>query len=289
MGKNKAGIILGAGILIALLVSVFTYSLLQKKSKMQVQLVETGPAVVAAIDLPWGTVLSKGVVKVEPFLTRSLPRGHFADPSLVEGRTLLYPVRTGEPIFESRLAPTTAQGGGVGAIITPKKRAMAVKVDKVVGVSGFVFPGNRVDVLVTLSETGKVPAPITKIVLENVLVRAVGSEIEKSGRQEKPAPADVITLEVTPEEGEKLALAATEGKLQLALRNFTDLAEVTTRGTTIPTLLASYSLPVSERTAGRKVRAARPAAPPAKPQVFSVELVRGSTISSIKFEGGDSP
>ena len=99
---------------------------------------------------------------------------------------------------------------------------MGVKVDKVVGVSGFIHPGNRVDVLVTLSRNERQNEPTTKIVLENILVLATGTELEKSGKQEKPAQVDVITLEVTPEEGEKLALAASEGKLQLALRNYTD-------------------------------------------------------------------
>ncbi len=102
---------------------------------------------------------------------------------------------------------------------------MGVKVDKVVGVSGFIHPGNRVDVLVTLSRSDRQNEPTTKIVLENILVLATGTELEKSGKQEKPAQVDVITLEVTPEEGEKLALAATEGKLQLALRNYSDTGQ----------------------------------------------------------------
>ena len=242
MGTSKAVIMLGAGILIALFASVFAYGRLERRSNVQVQAVETAPAVVAATDLPRGVVLSKAVVKVESFLKKSLPAGAFAKPDVIEGRTLLYPVRTGELILESGLAPTTLQGGGVAAIITPTKRAMTVRVDKVVGVSGFIHPGHRVDVLVTLPQAGEGAKPVTKIVLENILVLAAGVELEKSGRQEKPAQVDVITLEVTPQEGEKLALASTEGKLQLALRNGADNAEVMTGGTTFPALLASYGL-----------------------------------------------
>ncbi len=292
MGKNKGFIILGIGIFSALIVSVFAYGWLQQKSRVKVQAVETQPVVVSAIDLPWGTVLTKDVVKVEPFLKKSLPGGHFIDPAAIENRTLLHPVKTGELILESRLAPTSAQGGGVGAIITPKKRAMAVKVDRVVGVSGFIHPGNRVDVLVTLDQSGKVAAPITKIVLENVLVLAAGAEMEKSGKQEKPTQVDVVTLEVTPEEGEKLALAFTEGKLQLALRNSTDNAEVNSKGTTIPALLAAFGSVSSEQPAKQKARAAetrrvQPAPAPAKPQMLSVELIRGNTMSSVKFDKGE--
>ena len=292
MRKNKAVIILFAGIFSALIVSIFTYGWLQKKSSVKVQAVETQPAVVAAVDLPWGTVLSQNVVRVEPFLKKSLANGYFAEPAAIENRTLLHPVKAGELILESRLAATTVQGGGVGAIITPKKRAMAVKVDKVVGVSGFIHPGHRVDVLVTLDQSGKVAAPITKTVLENVLVLAAGAEMEKSAKQEKPAQVDVVTLEVTPDEGEKLALASTEGKLQLALRNSTDNAEVNSKGVTIPGLLASSGSLAPERPARQKARTAeaktvRPAPVPAKPQLLTVELVRGNTLSSVKFEKGE--
>src|SRR5512135_42011 len=112
MGKNKAVIILGAGMVAALLVSFLTYGWLQKKSNVQVQAAETQPILVAALDMAWGTVLSKDMVKAEPFLKKSLPPGYFVDAAKVEGRTLLQPVKAGEPIFESRLAPTTAQGGG---------------------------------------------------------------------------------------------------------------------------------------------------------------------------------
>ncbi len=262
MGKNRPFLVIGAGIFLALLVSIFTYNWLQKKSKVEVRAIETQQVVVASVDLPWGTVLGRGVVKLEPFLRKSLPGGCFIDPAAVEGRTLLNPVKAGELVMESRLAPTTVTGGGVSAIIAANKRAMAVKVDKVVGVSGFIHPGNRVDVMVTLDKQGEVPGPIAKIVLENILVLATGPEMEKTGKQEKPTPVDVITLEVTPEEGEKLALAANEGKLQLALRNQIDLADFKTRGITVPALLASYRLPGTERPTYQKKRSAPTAACP---------------------------
>ncbi len=160
--------------------------------------------------------------------------------------------------------------GGVAAVITPKKRAVAVKVDKVIGVSGYIHPGNRVDVLITLG-TGKTYAPVTKTILENVLVLAVGSETkERKGFEEKSSPTDVITLEVTPEEAEKLALAATEGRLQLALRNFSDTENVVTQGTTLSTLLGSYSQgstkearPVVRREVEVKKPVSQGATPPA--------------------------
>ena len=86
--------------------------------------------------------------------------------------------------------------------------------DKVIGVSGFIRPGNRVDVLVTIP-TGKVPIPTTKTILENILVLTVGPELEKKGKEEKPSEMDVITLELTPEEAEKIALAAKRSKVKV--------------------------------------------------------------------------
>ena len=235
-------IMLVVALLIAGVVSYWSYGLLQKKTVEQATPADTQQVAVAAYDLKWGTVITSEVVKTQPYLKGSLPTGYIADPALAVGRVVMYPMQVNEPFTESRLAPASVKLGGVAAIVAPKKRAMAVKVDKVVGVSGFIHPGHRVDVLVSLAKTDKVQQPITKIVLENIPVLAVGTEIEQAaGQKEKPAQVDVITLEVTPEEGEKLALSATEGKLQLALRNYTDTEDVQTRGTTIPNLLSSYA------------------------------------------------
>ena len=278
--KNKPLFLFGLATVVALVVAFLTYGWVKQMALSQTQARETQPVVVAAVDLTWGTSLTGEMVKVVPYLKESLPTGFFSDVSGVNGRTIIYPVKAGEPVFESKLAPTTVSSGGVAALVTPKKRAMAVKVDKVVGVSGFVHPGNRVDVLVTLSRNERANNPMTKIVLENILVLATGTELEKAGKQEKPQQVDVITLEVTPEEGEKLALAATEGKLQLALRNFTDTDNAQTRGTTIPGLLAaqSASQPV-QKNASKAVRVQRAPSPS-----VTVELIRGSKVTETNFK-----
>ena len=275
-------IMLVVALLIAGIVSYWSYGLLQKKTVVDATPADTQQVAVAAYDLKWGTVITSEVVKTQPYLKGSLPTGYIADPAAAIGRVVMYPMQVNEPFTESRLAPASVKLGGVAAIVAPKKRAMAVKVDKVVGVSGFIHPGHRVDVLVSLAKTDKVPQPITKIVLENIPVLAVGTEIEQAaGQKEKPAQVDVITLEVTPEEGEKLALSATEGKLQLALRNYTDTEEVQTRGTTIPNLLASYSGSGPEKKATGARRAA-----PAEPRGFTVELIKGNKVSEVKFSRG---
>jgi pilus assembly protein CpaB len=278
--KQKPLLLFGLAVVVALVVTVVVYGWLKQMTTTQAQARETQTVVVAAVDIPWGTSITGPMVKNMTYLKESLPAGHFTDPAALVGRTNIYPLKAGEPLFESKLAPTTVSQGGVAALVTPKKRAMGVKVDKVVGVSGFIHPGNRVDVLVTLSRSDRQNEPTTKIVLENILVLATGTELEKSGKQEKPAQVDVITLEVTPEEGEKLALAATEGKLQLALRNFSDSATSDTRGTTIPGLLSQAAPP---KAAVKKAAAPRPAPAPG----FTVETIRGSKVTETNFKKGE--
>lgn len=275
--KQKPLLLFGCAVAIALVVTVLTYGWLKQSIGSHAQARETQAVVVAAVDIPWGTSITAGMVKATPFLKESLAPGYFADPAHVAGRTTVQPVKAGEPIFESKLAPTTVAAGGVAALVTPKKRAMAVKVDKVVGVSGFIHPGNRVDVLVTISKADRANHPETKIVLENILVLATGTDLEKAGKQEKPAQVDVITLEVSPEEGEKLALAATEGKLQLALRNFADNSSVETRGITIPSLLSKSAAPEKPS----KQAATRKSAPAPS---YTVETIRGSKVTETNFK-----
>jgi pilus assembly protein CpaB len=294
MEKKKHLIFLGMAVFIALIVTLLAYNWMQKTVKARVKPYETQMVAVAAHDLPWSTVLTKDMVRMAPFLKESLPNGYYLDGSRLLGRTMIQPIRANEPITEARLAPTSVTTGGVAAIISMNKRAMSVKVDKVVGVSGYLHPGNRVDVLVTLNQQkGEVTSPVTKIVLENILVLASGPEFtEPKKKGEKPAQVDVITLEVTPQEGEKLALAATEGKLQLALRNFSDNENVSTSGAKIPNLLgsaANAAVTKAPKAASRPVvRNTRPvAAIPSGSSGFTVEMISGTKISEQKIEKGE--
>jgi len=278
MERWRPIMLLSLAIVIGLIASVLTYRWLQKGSpgseKTPAQTLEIATALV---DLNWGTVIQETMIKMTPFLYTSLPPGSFSDAKSLRGRVLIYPVKANEPILESRLASIDVKTGGVAPLISPDKRAMAVKVDKVIGVSGFIFPGHRIDVLVTVATTEKESAQITKTVLENILVLAVGSEV-KEQEKDKPATVDVITLEVTPEEAEKLGLAASQGRLQLALRNPTDTKDVLTRGVKIPNLLASYTPGYEAVKAGKKVWRATP-----EKKAFTVELIKGNTVITQKF------
>jgi pilus assembly protein CpaB len=148
-----------------------------------------------------------------------------------------------------------------------------------------------VDVLVTLT-SGRKFAPVTKTILENIRVLAVGRETEeKFGKGEKTATADVITREVTPEEAEKLGLAVSEGKLLLALRNFSDTDDVLTKGIQIDTLLTSYSsspVKVNERVRGKDEKGKGEKSESQKPTTFTVQVIKGSKVEEVKLPVSDN-
>lgn len=280
MGKWRVVVPIVAALLIALLGSLLTYNWIKKQTAGTASVQEDTELVkiaVAQIDLPWGTKLSAQHIKSLPFLKKTMPPGCFTDTAALEGRVLVSPVKQGEPILECRLAPTSVTTGGVCAVIKQGKRAIAVKGDKVIGLSGLIHPGNKVDVLVTLEDPGT-KSDITKIVLEDVLVLAANTQIEKDEKGEA-APVDVYTLEVTPEEGERLALAATQGKVQFALRNITDAETVFTTGASIPDALSAFRGPATVVAGGPR----KAAAPRIMRSQREVELIKGTTVSSVQF------
>jgi pilus assembly protein CpaB len=260
-------------LIIALAGSFLTYTWLKKQSATQKIVRVESDAVEIAValkDLPWGTVLKKEDIQLTPFLKESLPPQCFTDLAQLEGRVLIAQTKEKEPILESKLAPDTVKVGGISAVVKPGMRALAVKGDKVIGLSGLIQPGNRVDVLVTFTNPQN-KRDTTKVVLEDILVLATGPEIQKADKDKgETSPVDVFTLEVTPEDGEKLALAAAQGKLQFALRNVTDVETVFTKGATIPDALRSFKKISSKKGV-------------VNPVVKRVYVIKGTKTSSVSF------
>ncbi|UCG67510.1 MAG: Flp pilus assembly protein CpaB [Deltaproteobacteria bacterium] len=297
MGKWKGIIPIVVALLIAAGGSLFLYRWLQVKTKPpEVVKVEAKavPVAVAAVNIPWGTKLKGNMIKKMPYLSESLPTGYSSDGDKLQGRVVIATLRQNEPITEVKLAPTSVAVGGVSAIITPGKRAIAVKGDKVIGLSGFILPGNFVDVLVTWTDP-RTKTEVTKTVLERIPVLATGTEIEEDDKGDT-APVDVYTLEVTPEQAEKLALAATRGTIQFALRNVTDTEAVLTRGATISGTLDSFRAPESSPTPAPKAvkkqpkvrrspKVVRKTTTPPKPKkrFFTVEIIQGDKLSKQEF------
>ena len=238
-----------------------------------------GFAVVAAKDIVAGTPLSEAMLTTLEYGRLDLPHGHFQEISQVRGRVALVPIRKNELIVEHRLAPVDVRTGGVLALLTPGRRAVAVQGDQIIGISGFIHPGNRVDVLVTWvdHETGE---NITAILLQNVPVLATGTKVQHTKTGE-PAPMDVYTLELTPEETEILAHARNQGRLQFALRNPLDDESVVTEGASIQRAMHLFrgkdtpAHDASSLTVQQTVRA------PRKPK--SMEIIEGDTLETYTF------
>jgi pilus assembly protein CpaB len=291
MKNMKTFLPIALSLFIAITGSYFLYQYIedQRMPKEIVQVkAEAVPVVVAAADLPWGTKLMPEMIKTTPYLKESMPAGYFSNITSLNGRVLLTPLKLNDPITEHKLAPTSVETGGVSAVIKTGKRAIAVKGDKVIGISGFINPGNRVDVLVTIKDPKKKEEK-TKTIVENILVLATGTQIQENEKGE-PAPVDVYTLEVTPEEAEKIALAAAEGKLQMALRPVTDGKEIYTEGITIPQLLSSYSNTKSESNPGIQSTSGKKQGTKKKrirrwvpKRSVTVEIIKGTEVTNKRF------
>lgn len=271
----------------AVLLAFGVSSLVYKKmsSPLTVVAKESGPALaniaVAAHDLQRGSKIAAEDVKMSPYLEKTLPQGHFSTLEAIVGRVVLSPVSSTGPILESDLAPLSLSKGGMASIINPQKRAMAIKVDHVIGVAGFLQPGHLVDVLVAVEQPGEGNDQIAKTVLENIPVLSVGAQTEDSEDKKAKKSVTVVTLEVNLEEGEKLALAVNQGRIQLALRGYTDLDPVLTKGTTLSSLLKSYSSEVY--VPAKKVEKEPVKLVQARPQLV-VEMMNGSDIQRITLE-----
>jgi pilus assembly protein CpaB len=289
MGNLKAVVPIAVSLVIAFVGSYFIYMWIQKQQApqqvVQVQ-ADAVPVVVAVSDLPWGTQLKPEMLKTTPFLKQSLPAGYFSGPNDIKDRIVVAPLKANDPVTEHKLAPTDIKTGGVSAVLEQGKRAIAVKGDKVIGIAGFINPGNKVDVLVTIEDPQKKEEKEkTKTILENIMVLATGTQMQKNEKGE-PSPVDVYTLAVTPEEAEILSLGANQGKLQLALRSVTDTEVVLTKGVNISKMLASYSPsnppppPPKQNEAKEAPKVVQKWAP--RPAV-SVEIIKGNEISQKKF------
>lgn len=191
--------------------------------------------VVASRDLALGSVLTTADVKLVRWPAEAVPPGYATRVEDVVGRGVIQTVSANEPLLASKLADKEA-GGGMSITIPEGMRAVSVKVDEVIGVAGFVLPGTRVDVLVTLNATSEREEISTRVILQNVRALAAGQTIQRDVNGE-PQTVTVITLLVTPEQAEQLTLASTEGRIQLALRNMLDTAEVDTEGVQARTLV----------------------------------------------------
>lgn len=241
--------------------------------------VETVKVVVADVDLPIGSEIRAENLRLVDWPKASRPETAFATLEEVSGKVVAARIFKQEPVLTARLAG--GAGSGLSAILAPGTRAAAVRVDDVVGVAGFIHPGDSVDVIVTIRADAGQGITSSKVILQNIRVLAVGKELDHRAKgQEKVVPATVATLQVDAEQSERLALAATQGKLLLTLRSAVDTETVATSGMTAAALLA---LPNSG--ARPATRVARAAPPPPQKEERAVEILRGELFERRRFAG----
>ena len=232
----------------------------------------TRPVIVAAVNLDLGAELRPEDVRIVEWPATAVPATAFASADEVVGRGLILPVVANEPILSNKLAAKGA-GSGLPPIIPDGMRALSVRVNDVVGVAGYVLPGTHVDVVATVNPTQQHTDVTSKVILTNVLVLAAGTKIERDTDEGKPVSVSVVTLLVNPSEAERLTLASTEGKIQLALRNPLDKAAPATPGIRPGALMGSAPLARPGAARPRPVAQTASAAPPAP--LPTVEMIRG--------------
>jgi pilus assembly protein CpaB len=260
---------------------------------------------VAKVAIPLGTKITAEQITLAQFPGESTPDGTFDSVEKLTGRVAITNISPREPITDSRLAPE-GTAGGLSAVIPEGYRAMTVKVDDVVGISGFIMPGTLVDIVVVIdpAEHAGMQNPISKIVLQNIKVLANGQNIDKPDNQREANSVKAVTLQVTPEQAEKLALASSEGKLQLVMRNSGDQGDEKTPGVNKRELLGGdRAMPLPEpgslkseqpkpaaKAAPQKPRiqaTPKPApvlsAPPPQAPRASIEMIEGAKRRNVDF------
>lgn len=301
MAERRYSMVFYAAVVVAAGATYGVYKLLQHNRESA--RIATVPVVVALADLPEGATIERNAVTANPWPVPTIPAGAFSSPDSVVGRVTRVAVFKGEPIVPGRLAPA-GTGPGLEVKITPGKRAMALRINDVAGISGFIQPNSRVDVMVTLANQRQgEKQQVAKLFMENMRVLSVGHEVQRDA-QGKPINAATATLEVTPEEAERLAVAASQGSIQLVLRGYGDPDSIDTKGATSRDVLSQLRLdqPIPVRTVSRpapRPRRSEPEptpppqpviveAPPKRPDSLVVKIYRGAEVTQRKFDRNDS-
>jgi pilus assembly protein CpaB len=288
MNRTRLLMIGGLALALGALVSLFVYKNLQGRGAANG---EPGvDVIVAANDIQVGARIEEHDIRVVKYPPSSLPAGTPSKRSQVLGRGVILPIARGEFILPSKLAPENA-GSGLPSLIPPGMRAVSVRVNEVVSVAGFVGPGTRVDVLLTGMPNGSSESQTTTV-LQNVAVIASGHTLERNAAGEAQT-TPVITLLVSPDDAERLALASSEGHIQLALRNPLDTQQEEVAAANAKGLYKGGTPPSAPAPAVHHVAShqkAPAAAPP--PSVLGVEVYQGEKkkeIVNFPEQGSDTP
>lgn len=273
----------------AVLAGWMSYKYLQSEMS-SVKAVQPQKVVVAATDIPIGTTIKESQLRVVSWPKDSIPQGSSQRADQLVNRMAIRPITSGDAVTEAKMKPKEgAAGSGFMTYVVPQgHRAVTVAVNEVAGVAGFLTPSDRVDVIVTTTVPDNEKESVSKIILENVPVLATGQVTDQ--KEGKPVVVPTVTLDLLPEDAEKIVLSSSKGSLQLLLRNFSDSAPVETRGATIAKVLTGMERPRPPKvfTAAAPVRQVRAAPKPAtvakaSAPSFTLEIVRGTEKSSRQY------
>jgi len=254
---SKPVVIVGVlAVAIAAVAAYLLYTYLSGQEQKVKEATASERIVVAAAEIPMGTTINMTQVKTANWPKASMPQGTFPSTDQVVGRTSTQTFLAGDPITEPKLMPKEGPIGIMTYKIPEGHRAMTVGVDQVAGVAVFLNPGNMVDVVLTVSPPGSNQS-VSKIVLQNVPLLAIGQIVEQ--KEGKPVVVPTVTMDVTPEDAEKLAVASTQGRLQLVLRRLGDKEVAKTTGATVTKVIAGATVgpAVAAAKAGTKASPAR--------------------------------
>ena len=271
--RNRTLLVLFVAVTVASAGSYFVYRAVSSIPVREVE-VKSYYVAVAAKPLPVGTMVRESDVKLVPWPASNRVAGGYSKVEEVVNRGVIASVVEHEPLTATKLSSVEA-GAGLPPTIATGMRAISVKVNEVIGVAGFVVPGTRVDVVVTI---GKQDDSMSRVIVSNVQVLTAGTKYDQEQAKDgKPMPTTVVTLLVTPTDSERIALASTEGSIMLALRNPLDSAPTDTKGTRLASLLGAPEPAPVIRVARGIPRALPPPPPPAPvPTIYAVETIRAA-------------
>lgn len=275
-------LILAVALVLGLLTASMVYQAIMGQFKVEAKVQPTKQVAVAAANISLGETLTKQHVKLMSWPPESVPADAIETVDAAVDRIALASLVVGEPVLDAKLAPKQFSGGILPMLVPENLRGVTIKVDDAVRESGFVSPNSRVDLIVTIKDGNSAAERKSKVILQNIPVLAAGQSVEMRGN--KPVSVTTVTLALTPEQSERLALAKTEGQLMLATRKLGDESIVQTRGTNVNRLLevAPAPAPARRRPTTTAVTSVAPE-PPAPPPSYSVVVFRGSEMTEHKF------
>jgi len=296
MAAKRYTIVFYVALVVAIIATFGVYRVLEAtKASSKIATVNV---VVASKDMPEGVIVDRMALVVAQWPAGTQPAGAYGNVDSVAGRVTRVPVYKGEAMVPGRLAPE-GTGAGLEVKITPGKRAYGIRINDVASLAGMVQPNSRVDIMVVMNDP-EASKQVATLFMQNMRVLAIGAAPERA-QDGRPINAAVASIEVTPAEAEKLAIAAAQGALQLVLRGYGDPDSISTGGATgndvLTDIKRSRPVPVRREQPRRQTAASKPAPapvqtapapviappPPKKPDTLTVQVFRGTARTDNKF------